>query len=292
MSRSVQYCESCIQEATRVCPANGNLDTTTLCDSCSKSWKKYVAHLRRDAAYRSHISRQLAGISCDANKECPHHTASEPSYTWVGGGEMSNAQRMLIREAWWEVRRTSFDKITSMELLSGHHLGFVRYCNGCYEHAMNDSIVINGKLCCLHEELKICSRCCEHREAFIERFHGHQNNFKEPWDMRLRDPMAREVLYNDVDYDNYMTRFYSRKIGGGSWNNADTIAVATGVSSFLVSSAGLMIALVREHREWHERHRTRDLEAGQMEPIVDRTAMPHAPGAIHPAPPPDSSACA
>ena len=252
-----------------------------------RAQKKYVAHLRRDAAYRSHISRQLAGISCDAKSGCPHHTASEPSYTWVDGGETSNVQRLHILEAWKEVRRTSFDKITSMELLSGHHLGFVRYCNGCYEHAITDSITINGKLCCFHKEVKICSECRKHREAFIERFHGHQNNFSEPWDIRLRDPMAREALHNNNgdDYDHYMTQFYSRKIGGGSWNNGDTIAVAIGVPSFLVTSAGLMIALVREHREWPERHRRRDLEAGQMEPSVDQAAMPRAPDAIHPAPP-------
>ena len=172
-----------------------------------------------------------------------------------------------------------------MELLGGHHLGFFRYCNGCYGHAMSDSIVINGKLCCFQEEVKICSECREHREAFIERFHGHQTQFSEPWDIKLPDSMSREVLHNDVDYDNHVTKFYSLKRGGGGWNTGWTIAVAFGSGLFLVASASLMVSLVKEHREWRERHKKRDLEAGEMEPSVDLGAMPRAADAIHPAPP-------
>ena len=292
MSRSIQYCDSCIQEATRVYQrvntSEGSIivEPTTLCASCLKSWKEYIAYLRRDAAYRSHISRQLAGIPCDAKSECPHHTASEPSYTWDDQNEISNAQRLLILEAWKEVKRTSFNKITAMELLGGHHLGFVRYCNSCYEYAISNNFTINDKLFYSPEEVEICSGCREQREAFIERFHGHQNTFNEPWERGHLDIRASEVLKNtEWDYDDYMTLFHSRLLGGGSWNTGYTIAVAFGGATLLVGSASLMVTLVKEHREWHERHEKRDLEAGEMEPSVELGAMPRAPEAVHPAPP-------
>lgn len=188
---------------------------------------------------------------------------------------------VLILKAWEEVKRTSFDKITAMELLGGHHLGFVRYCNGCYEHAMSDTITIKDKLCCAQKEVEICSECRQQREDFIERFHGHQNNFSEPWDRKHLVPRASEVLDTELDYDDYAKWFHSYRLGGGSWNTGYTVAAAFGGASLLVSSASLMVTLVKEHRERRRRHERRDLEAGVMEPRVELGAMPRAPEATH-----------
>jgi len=174
------YCTDCIDFAED--------DETTsdmasvLCAKCLSGRAEHVACLRRDAVYRSHLSRQIAGIPCDTTSGCPHHDTSDSLFTMDTADPDYYQQRDAVSKAWVAVSKNAYNTIKAAELLAGYSLLGVQYCGTCYHEARNILVALKqDDLLDAPEftpstpyDVELCAGCLDKRDTYIAQFHGHQ----------------------------------------------------------------------------------------------------------------------
>ena len=147
----------------------------------------------------------------------------------------------LLQTALEKFRRTSYFSISSLELVSSHYLGLVRYCDGCYTKAI-DGIRHNF-------QIFPCETCFNNREIFIKIAHGHQGTFLEPWEVRRapkRLNVEVQLRYNPaLAFDSYFESTLLQ-LGGGSTTIVGLVFAWLAVPALIVSLVGVIYA----RRQW------------------------------------------
>jgi hypothetical protein len=236
-----EFCQECI--------ALGELpytDIVKICSRCFRGREEYIRQIKRDKAYRSHIARQMAGYPCDASSGCPHHP---PTYQFhTPPAEHFYEYRELIEKALAKFERVSHSSITALELLSGDYLSLVRYCDSCYNRAV-DGIEQNLKV-------SLCDGCLTRRESYINDVHGHQDSFLEPFEStRLSLPKGCVIAFQIsvakyVEYDNFLSLTELSRDGGGG--SLDSFTVVGLVFAGLAAPALIvsLASVVYSRRQW------------------------------------------
>jgi hypothetical protein len=237
-----EFCQECI--------ALGELaydDIVKMCSRCFRGRREYIRQIKRDKAYRSHIARQMAGYPCDASSGCPHHPPTYQFYT--PPAERFYEYGELIKKALAEFERVSHSSITALELLSGDYLSLVRYCDSCYNRAV-DGIEQNLKV-------SLCNGCLTRRESYINDVHGHQDSFLEPLEIARWSPGPKGCVLGlqiswakSIEYDDFLRATELSRVGGGGPPDPFTVV---GLVFAGLAAPALVVSLasvIYSRRQW------------------------------------------
>ena len=232
-----EFCQNCISLGDR------SYSWVKICGRCFQGRNEYIRQIQRDMAYRTHIARKMAGYPCDASSRCPLHPPTYQFYTHQA--KKSLQEKELVKKALAMFRRYNHSSITALELLSGHYLSLVLYCDSCYNRAV-DGIEQNL-------QVSLCNGCLTGRESYVSNVHGHQDSFFEPWEVPRASPGAEgwvrrfQIASDDLEYDRYRNITELQHIGGGNpATDVSLVFAGLALPTLIIALAGVIYG----RRQW------------------------------------------